>query len=211
MDVHAPKGVKRSDGHPLTAEDVRFWWEDLILNESLSSGSRTSGRWTPPQTSSVLGQTLRDFTDTEVYVMCCVNGEIHCQGRHADEIFNCAMHKEGEANGRYGVRVWRRSEPSLLEYWMSGSSSCPASACMARNLVGSRSRTASGAYTRASRTTAAPRTMRPSSTTPHSTGTIRPATRFGAAPNAGGGSVLPVPFRRQGTARCFTEDAHEVR
>ncbi|NPV78828.1 MAG: ABC transporter substrate-binding protein [Firmicutes bacterium] len=27
------KGVKWSDGHPFTTEDLKFWWEDLALNE----------------------------------------------------------------------------------------------------------------------------------------------------------------------------------
>jgi len=30
------EGVRWSDGHPMTTEDVRFWWEDYILNEELN-------------------------------------------------------------------------------------------------------------------------------------------------------------------------------
>ncbi|MFO7695686.1 MAG: ABC transporter substrate-binding protein, partial [Anaerolineae bacterium] len=28
------KGMRWSDGHPLTTEDVRFWYEDLLLNDA---------------------------------------------------------------------------------------------------------------------------------------------------------------------------------
>ena len=31
-------GHKWSDGHPLTAEDFRYAWEDVMLNEKLSPG-----------------------------------------------------------------------------------------------------------------------------------------------------------------------------
>ena len=31
-------GHKWSDGHPLTTEDFRYAWEDVILNEKLSTG-----------------------------------------------------------------------------------------------------------------------------------------------------------------------------
>jgi peptide/nickel transport system substrate-binding protein len=30
------EGVRWSDGHPLTTEDVRFWWEDFVVNEELN-------------------------------------------------------------------------------------------------------------------------------------------------------------------------------
>ncbi|WP_416896243.1 MAG: ABC transporter substrate-binding protein [Minwuia sp.] len=35
---HLRKGHKWSDGHPLTAEDFRYWWEDVVLNEELNPG-----------------------------------------------------------------------------------------------------------------------------------------------------------------------------
>jgi len=37
------KGHKWSDGHPFTAEDVAFWYNDLILNEDVYE--ETPGRW----------------------------------------------------------------------------------------------------------------------------------------------------------------------
>ncbi len=36
--IHMRKGMKWSDGEPLTAEDMRFWWEDVSNNPELSGG-----------------------------------------------------------------------------------------------------------------------------------------------------------------------------
>jgi peptide/nickel transport system substrate-binding protein len=33
--VKMRKGMKWSDGEPLTSEDIRFWWEDLVKNEEM--------------------------------------------------------------------------------------------------------------------------------------------------------------------------------
>ncbi|MBL7183526.1 MAG: ABC transporter substrate-binding protein [Anaerolineae bacterium] len=35
--IHMRQGMKWSDGQPLTTEDVRFWWEDFVLNTDLTS------------------------------------------------------------------------------------------------------------------------------------------------------------------------------
>lgn len=35
---HLRRGHKWSDGAPLTSEDFRYWWEDLVLNEELNPG-----------------------------------------------------------------------------------------------------------------------------------------------------------------------------
>lgn len=36
--LHLRKGHRWSDGHPFTAEDFRFWWEDIANNADLSPG-----------------------------------------------------------------------------------------------------------------------------------------------------------------------------
>ena len=37
MTVHLREGVRWSDGELLTTEDVAFWWNDVMLNESLTA------------------------------------------------------------------------------------------------------------------------------------------------------------------------------
>ncbi|MEM1346538.1 MAG: ABC transporter substrate-binding protein, partial [Pseudomonadota bacterium] len=36
VTLHLRQGHRWSDGHPFTAEDLRYWWEDVALNETLS-------------------------------------------------------------------------------------------------------------------------------------------------------------------------------
>jgi len=36
LTIRLRKGMKWSDGHPFTTDDVRFWWEDFILNEEVT-------------------------------------------------------------------------------------------------------------------------------------------------------------------------------
>jgi peptide/nickel transport system substrate-binding protein len=35
---HFRKGLKWSDGHPWSTEDIMFWWEDMVLNEEFGEG-----------------------------------------------------------------------------------------------------------------------------------------------------------------------------
>ena len=36
ITLHLRRGHKWSDGHPFTTEDLRYWWEDIALNEDLT-------------------------------------------------------------------------------------------------------------------------------------------------------------------------------
>ncbi len=36
--LHLRRGHRWSDGHPFTTEDIRYWWEDICLNEELTPG-----------------------------------------------------------------------------------------------------------------------------------------------------------------------------
>jgi len=36
LTIHLRKGLKWSDGHPFTVDDILFWWEDVILNDELT-------------------------------------------------------------------------------------------------------------------------------------------------------------------------------
>ncbi|MBS9477029.1 ABC transporter substrate-binding protein [Ancylobacter sp. VKM B-3255] len=50
--LHLRKGHRWSDGHPFTAEDFRYWWEDVANSERLSPGG-------PPLQMKVLGEPAR--------------------------------------------------------------------------------------------------------------------------------------------------------
>lgn len=34
--IHLRKGMRWSDGHPFTADDILFWWDDIVMNKELS-------------------------------------------------------------------------------------------------------------------------------------------------------------------------------
>lgn len=42
--VHLRPGIKWSDGVPFTTDDVRFWWEDVVLNKELSASVNSDYR-----------------------------------------------------------------------------------------------------------------------------------------------------------------------
>ena len=41
LTLNLRKGIKWSDGEPFTANDMMFWWEDIILNEELTPSPPT--------------------------------------------------------------------------------------------------------------------------------------------------------------------------
>ena len=45
LTIHLREGHKWSDGHPFTTEDFRFWFEDVLWNDAVSSG--VPGEWRP--------------------------------------------------------------------------------------------------------------------------------------------------------------------
>ena len=47
--LHLRKGHRWSDGHPFTAEDFRYWWEDMATNKDIS-------KLGPPQSMLVKGE-----------------------------------------------------------------------------------------------------------------------------------------------------------
>ncbi len=43
--LYLRKGMRWSDGYPFTADDIMFWWEDIMLNEELTPSLRDT--WVP--------------------------------------------------------------------------------------------------------------------------------------------------------------------
>lgn len=63
LTVYLRKGHKWSDGEPFTAEDIVFWYEDLILNQDVYE--KTPDRWLfagKPMTVTALDETTAKFT-----------------------------------------------------------------------------------------------------------------------------------------------------
>ncbi len=46
LTLNLRKGIKWSDGHPFTVDDILFWWEDVILNDELTPVKPTQ-TWGP--------------------------------------------------------------------------------------------------------------------------------------------------------------------
>lgn len=57
---HMRKGMKWSDGEPLTTEDVRFWWEDVILNSEITPS--LDSMWLSPKGAQMELSILDEYT-----------------------------------------------------------------------------------------------------------------------------------------------------
>ncbi len=49
--IHLRKGIRWSDGHPFTADDIEFWYQDVLKNKELSPG--------PPQWLTIDGELVQ--------------------------------------------------------------------------------------------------------------------------------------------------------
>jgi peptide/nickel transport system substrate-binding protein len=61
----------------------------------------------------------REFSDSQIYLMWVANGEIDCQSRHARSWANFTVLKENEANGDYGVQLWRGTRVASIHFNMT--------------------------------------------------------------------------------------------
>ncbi len=57
--IYLREGVKWSDGHPFTADDIMFWWEDLVLNREHGEGT-PRWAWSDEQLMEV--EKIDDYT-----------------------------------------------------------------------------------------------------------------------------------------------------
>jgi peptide/nickel transport system substrate-binding protein len=56
------EGVKWSDGTPFTADDIMFWYEDIILNEEITNDENPAPDWLEPGDEVAKVTKVNDFT-----------------------------------------------------------------------------------------------------------------------------------------------------
>jgi len=57
--IYLREGIKWSDGAPFTADDIMFWWEDVILNDELTP---TKPQWWSPKGKLMKMEKVDDYT-----------------------------------------------------------------------------------------------------------------------------------------------------
>lgn len=64
LTMHIRKGIRWSDGEPMTTADVEFWWEDIMLNEQLNP---TLPMYFAPDGNAMAVDIIDDYTFAFVY------------------------------------------------------------------------------------------------------------------------------------------------
>lgn len=59
LTIYMRKGMKWSDGHPLTADDILYWWEDMMNNKKISP---SLSNWWKPGREPMKVEKLDDYT-----------------------------------------------------------------------------------------------------------------------------------------------------
>lgn len=57
--IYLREGIKWSDGHPFTVDDIMFWWEDVVLNDDLTP---VKPEWWRPKGQLMKMEKVNDYT-----------------------------------------------------------------------------------------------------------------------------------------------------
>ena len=116
---HLREGIKWSDGEPYTAEDLKFWWEDLALNEDFKV---VSVPWYAFQAD---GTTPMDVTFPDDYTMVWSNFKPNCivpyiiaQGFWEMEPLHSPKHYLSQFHPTYDSSVTSYEDLELKRKWV---------------------------------------------------------------------------------------------
>jgi peptide/nickel transport system substrate-binding protein len=116
-------GLKNDRGRTQDRPDVTPWIEVNDWTNELIWFDRNPYFWEIDTAGNQLPYIdrlqFREFTDTEIYVMWIVNGEIDCQSRHAGGWDQFTVLKENESTGDYTVQLWRATRVQCMHFNMT--------------------------------------------------------------------------------------------
>lgn len=96
--LYMRKGMKWSDGEPLTTEDIRFWWEDVANDPDLSSGVGWQWRFGGEKANF---EFVDDFTVKITFAGPFGNFPAHLTRWHQGDLIVCA-HYLKQFHAKYG-------------------------------------------------------------------------------------------------------------